>query len=341
MFARMRLSIAIALLGLAACKRGAQPPAPPPAPAAPAATTAHDAAAAAQVPRDPRLAELFASGRDCTWNDAGLTSCDAAKQLQELAFQNQNDDQLAAGCAAALRDPAPTTRGLAAVCLRGFTDRTRTPLLAAGIDAFEAEQDPKLRHAISWAFASCNAREAGLEPRVIALVEKLVAAGDDDGAANFLDSMFPQYLIQSTPAPSRAAGELALALARKAGPHTQTRALEDIGLLVDRKPEVCAALGDAVHTAQWSPAIATLTKFPADCAAQLDAAVDVLAAQMRSGTYDPVMKQLVTRVALTPAQVGRLAPASRQLVRKAPDWAKQDARALAKLLAPYHPPAKR
>ena len=227
------------------------------------------------------------------------------------------------------------------MCLGGFNDRTRTPLMGAALDAFMAEKDPNLRHAIAWAFSSGNAREGGVEPRVIALVRQLVAAGDDDAAASWLDSMFPRYMMQTTPPPSKDAGDLALELARKAGPHTQTRALEDAGLLVDRKPDVCAALGDAVKTAQWSPAIETMTKFSTECAVQLDGAVDVIAAKMVEGDLQPAMKLLVERVALTKAQVARLAPAAKKMVAKVPDWQKQNAREIAKLLAKYHPPAQK
>ena len=340
----MKLRALLLVAGVAACKRGAdKAPAPSPGSQASAIEPAlvADAAPPEDVPRDPRIAALFQAGADCTWNDIGLASCDAATKMEELAFQSQNDDQLAASCLAALHDPTPTTRGLAAVCLGGFNDRTRTPLMGAALDAFAAEKDPKLRHAIAWAFSRGNAKEAGVEPRVIALVRRLVAAGDDDAAANWLDSMFPQYMMQTTPPPSKDAGDLALELARKAGPHAQTRALEDVGLLVDRKPDVCAALADAMKTARWAPAIETMTKFPADCAAQVDAAVDVVAAKMIEGDLQPAMKLLVQRVALTKAQVGKLAPAAKKMVAKVADWQKRDAKEIAKLLAPYHPPAQK
>ena len=340
----MKRHALLVVLCAAACKRGAgKPPAPSPGSQAPAVkpAVAADAAPAKDVPRDPRIAALFQAGSDCTWNDIGLATCDAADKIKQLAFENQNDDQLAASCLAALHDPAPTTRGLAAVCLGGFTDRTRTPLMGAALDAFAAEKDPKLRHAIAWAFSSDNASEGGVEPRVIALVRQLVAAGDDDAAASWLDSMFPQYMMQTTPPPSKDAGDLALELARKAGPHTQTRALEDVGLLVDRKADVCAALGDAVKTAQWSPAIETMTKFPAECARQLDTAIDVVAAKMIEGDLQPAMTLLVDRVALTRAQVAKLAPAAKKMVAKVPDWQRKNARELARRLDPYHPPAQK
>ena len=91
------------------------------------------------APVDPQLAELFAEGKDCTWNQYGVASCKTAKKIAKLAFNKQSNRELAASCAAALKDPTPSTRGLAATCLKSFNERTQTPHMAAGLDAFEAE----------------------------------------------------------------------------------------------------------------------------------------------------------------------------------------------------------
>ncbi len=97
------------------------------------------------APRDPRIVALFEAGQDCAWNDQGMTECPTAKEIKDLAFNDQGSDKLAASCAGALTDESTSVRGLAAMCLQGFNDSTLTPQLAAGLDAYEAEQDPSLR----------------------------------------------------------------------------------------------------------------------------------------------------------------------------------------------------
>lgn len=288
---------------------------------------------------DPRLTELFSTGTSCMWNDEGLANCEAAKKMEKLVFENQDDSALASGCMRALGDSVISTRGLAAVCLRGFTDRVRTPLLGAGIDRFEAEPEPKIKHAISWAFSNGNANAAGVEPRVVELVRSLSDGQDDVAAAHFLESIFPSYLAQGSAAPSKAAGDLALELAGQSGPRTQARAIEHLERLNDRKTQVCTALGDALRTEHWSAAIRTMTKFPAECATQFDAAIETLAAQMKAGKYDPSMRSVGKSVPLTKAQVAKLAPASKVLVTKVPDWQQKDAKELAQMFDPYKAPS--
>jgi hypothetical protein len=290
-----------------------------------------------EVARDPAIAALFASGAKCTWSGGNVPSCPEPDQINKLAFEHQNDRALAASCAGALRDPAMTTRRLAAECMRGFNDATRGPLLAAGLDAFEAERDPRTRDAIAFAFSHGSAREAGIEPRAIALVRTLVARGDDDNAANFLGLMVPMYLMQATTV-SKAGGDLALELAHKAGPRTQARALEFIAVLADRMSEVCRACGDALATEQWAAAVETLTKFPSGCPDEREPAAVVIGIHMRKGSYDPVMPVFVKRLPLPPAQVAKLAAGSKVLVKLAPDWQRNDAKQLAALLEHYKPP---
>lgn len=289
------------------------------------------------VARDPAIAALFASGAKCTWNGGNVPSCPEPDQIHKLAFEHQSDRALAASCAAALRDPAMTTRRLAAECMGGFNDATREPLLAAGLDAFEAESDPRTRDAIAFAFSSGSARAAGIEPRALALVRKLVARGDDDNAAHLLGLMVPMYLLQSTTV-SKPGGDLVLELARAAGPHTQARALDYLAQLTDRMSEVCRTCGDALATEQWAAAVETLTRFPSGCPDEREPAAVVVGIHMRKGRYDSVMPTFVKRLPLTPAQVAKLAAASKVLVKLAPDWQRDDAKQLEALLDHYKPP---
>ncbi len=305
-------------------------------------TTEKEAPAPA-VPRDPRIAEIFAAGKDCTWNDYGLTSCEAADKIKKLAFEHQSDDALAASCAAALTDPEPTTRGLAAACMSGFNDRTRIPFLAAGLDAMEAEKEPRMRNVIACGFSSGNARESGVEDRVIALVRKLAAEPDGDVPAScLLDSMFPRYLMQKTDAPSKAAGDLALEMLDKEG-RLKTRALEAVGLLSDRKPEVCKALAKVATTSDaWAPAVDTMAGLHDACAAELDPVIDVIAAAMTDNKYSTwqyqATKKLLRYTPLTPKQVAVLKPASKKLAKKAEGVFAKNAKEIAASLAKYKPP---
>ncbi|MGN6109328.1 MAG: hypothetical protein ACTHU0_29745 [Kofleriaceae bacterium] len=341
----MHRSIGVGIaLALASCtgKDADQAPSPPVAPK-PEATAQRPAPPPPPAPRDPRIAELFAAGIDCTWNSAGLTTCDAATQIERLAFAHQGDRKLAASCAAALRDLTPTTRGLAAACMRGFNNSARIPLLAAGLDAFEAEQDPKLRAAIAWAFSQGDARESGVEPRVIALVDKLSTdPAGQDAARSLLGSMFPQYLIGQPGPPSRAAGDLALALARRSWAG-RARAIELVGLLVDRKPEVCAVLGELIRArTEWPAAVETLARFGAACTAEIPLAVDAIEADMLARAFNvahySATRRFLARVPLSDLQLQRLRSASKRLVAGAGKVQRDSATQLAEQLASYEPP---
>jgi len=310
----------------------------------PKVRSADPAPKVAVVPRDPRIAELFTAGKDCSWNESGFTSCEAAKKIKKLAFQNQSDDKLAASCVSALRDPKPSTRGLAATCMNGFNDRTRIPHLAAGLDAFEAEKEPTIRVAIACAFSSGNARESGVEERVIALVRKLAAEPQDNRvAACLLDSMFPQYLLQATKPPSKAAGDVALEMLSKAG-SLKARAIEVVGLLSDRKPEVCAALAKiATSGDSWAPALDTMANLRDACLADLDPVIDVVVQAMNENKYNTwqyqATRKLIRNVPLTKAQVKKLARASKKLVRQVKGVFKDSAKEINASLTNYKPPA--
>ena len=56
-----------------------------------------------------------------------------------------------------------------------------------------------------------------------------------------MSTLYPQYLMQNTDPPTKAAGDLALEMAKRSGP-LRSRALSALGLLRDRAPEACSAL---------------------------------------------------------------------------------------------------
>ena len=344
----------IALLCVASCGKDepdqSKKPAAKPAVGAEPAPFAGSAvkAAAAPAPRDPRIAEIFAAGKDCTWNAQGLVLCEVGDEMRKLAFEQQGDDELAASCMGALKDPEPSTRGLAAVCMKGLSDATRIPHLGAGLDAFEAEKEPTIRVAVACAFASGNARESGVEARVIALVRKLAVEPDGDVPAScLLDSMFPQYLMQASKTPSRAAGDVALEMTGKSG-RLQTRALEVVALLTDRKPEVCTALARVATAADgdmWPQAVDAMAKLGDGCAAELDPIIDIMAAAMAENRYNSwqyqATRSLLDRVPLSKAQVAKLMPASKKLAKQVKGVFADNAKELATRLRKYQPPAPR
>jgi hypothetical protein len=292
------------------------------------------------VAYDPAIATLFASGAKCTWGDGDIATCPEPELIRKLAQDRKSDRGLAASCATALRDRAMTTRRLAAECLGGVSDATLGPLLAAGLDAFETEGDPKTRDAIARAFSSANASAVGLEPRVIALVRNHAGSDefyDNDAASNLLGALFPIRVMPS-PKASKAAGDLALELVRTGRGNTRFRAIENIADLTDRMSEVCAALGAALASEEWVITVTTLTKFPRGCPAEREPAADVIGIQMRKGNYNLAMEEFVKRLPLTPAQAAKLAADSKVLVDLVPGWERADAKRLAALLEHYKPP---
>jgi len=344
------LSISVLAAGCGKDDKGKAPGKQPPKPAE-ASAAADKAAAKPQTkapppaPRDPRIAEIFAAGKDCAPGEQRFARCVSADKIAKLAFENQSDDKLAASCVGALRDPDPSTRVLAAECMKGFNDRARIPHLAAGLDAFEAEKDAKVRDIIACAFSNGNARESGVEDRVIALVRKLAANPSDDRAAGcLLGSMFPQYLFGKTDPPSKAAGDLALEMARKTG-SVQTRALAAVALLTDRRAEVCEALAEIVGSSgdRWGPVVEAIAKVGDACVANLEPVIDALAKAMAEGRYDAwgyqATKQLLDNIPLGTAQVAKLAPAAKKLAKQATGFNADKAKEIAARLRKYQPPA--
>jgi hypothetical protein len=294
---------------------------------------------------DARLKPHFEAGKDCKWNEYGLANCDAATAIHKLAFENQSDPKLAASCAGALAHEDAKIRGLAAECMGGFNDRARIPHLAAGLDAFEAEKSRRIGAAIARAFSNGNAKESGVEDRVIALVRKLAQDPKGEISASYLiDSMFPSYLLQKTRPPSRAAGDLAMEMARKKGPlgHRATVAL---GKLHDRGPEVCKVLAGIARGDDWAAAVESMSQLEDTCADSFDPVVDRIAGQLKSGQFGlseyAAIRQLLRRATLKKAHIAKLRKASRaRLKRERKTHFAKSAKDLAAALKDYAPPER-
>ncbi len=279
-------------------------PAPPP-----------DTVGADKVERDPRLVELFEKGKDCKWNDQGFTSCPVSKEVHKLAFDNQGSSELAASCTDALNDSNYHVRGLAISCIRGFNDKTSTPLLALGLDAFEKEEDAGLQQALSWALGG-NATKAGIEDRVIKLVQKLASdSGTEGQAANLFSLLFPQYLMASS-APSKAAGDAALAFAADGSDLIQAKAIEALGLLAGRSEEVCPVLAKLTTEDLWTRSVPARAKHGEACLRDLDPTIDMIAAELSKGNFfasqSSALKRILATAVLSSAQVKKLKKASKK-----------------------------
>jgi hypothetical protein len=310
------------------------PPPPKPAPP-PASPTDVGRAAPPEAVRstiDPRLTELFNAAKDCKWSTEGvLQSCPAHDAMHKLAFENQNDDKLAAACFAAVSEKATPTRILAAWCLQGINAIAKRTLFPQALDLIEAEKDTAVRNALAFAMDDAPPE---LQPRVIALARKLGADPAGDFTAScLLDMLFPQYLMGSAKAPSKEAGDLALEMMKKHGTRQQVRALEVAGLLKERVPEVCAAYGEVLATsgADWAKPVYELAARKDACPDQVQPAVDAMIKAMTANKYNTYEYQATERmlnyVPLSPAQRAKLVPACDKLAAKAEgvfkDWAKK------------------
>jgi hypothetical protein len=329
------------LVVLAACSDKSSAPAPetpskspPPAPA-PVAETRK----AAPPPTDPRLTELFAAAKDCKWSDEGiLQSCPPTEKIRELTFQNQNDSKLGAACMAAFHDSAMPTRLMAAACLNGLNGMVQEDFAKETLDAIEAEKETPARNALAFSMGHCDPSKAKLDERVIALARKF--AGEKDGeftASSLLDMLFPQYLIGSNTPPPKAAGDLALEMARKNGTRMQVRALEVMALLKDRMPDVCAAYGEVIAGLgdDWAKGVYALADAKDACPAQVDASVDAMIKAMTANKYNTyeyqATKRYLERVPLTAAQQAKLVPPCEKFAAKADGVWKDDAKEIATL----------
>jgi hypothetical protein len=292
---------------------------------------------------DERLKPHFEAGKDCKWDKYGMAMCDASSEIRKFAFENQSDSKLAASCAACLTHDDATIRGLAAECMGGFNDSARIPHLAAGLDAFEAEKSPELRTAIAKAFSNGNAKESGVEDRVIALVRKLAKEPDGMLSASYLiDSMFPSYLMQATESPSKAAGDLAIEMAPR-NDRLGERALAALSKLNDRGPEACKVIVEIAQGDNWTSAVESMCQIKGVCADGLDPVINHIADQLAKGKFNlseySATKQLLKRATLTKKQLKKLQKASRVLVKKArkTSFAKAS-KELAKAMKKYKPP---
>jgi len=268
------------------------------------------------APRDPRIVTFFEAGKDCTWDEQGHTKCPTAKEIKDLAFNNQGSSDLAASCAGALTDEGMAVRGLAAMCMQGFNDNARTPHLGAGLDAYEAEKDPGLRRLIAWSFGNGNASKAGVEPRLITLIEKL--ADDNEGqidASYLFRTMFPQYLSGNTK-PSKEAGDFALKLVKGGEGPLQDKAIEALGLLPDRAAEVCPVLMEKTNAETWTKTVPPMAKVGGVCLEDLDTIVGLMAEQLNTGkffaTSSMALRQLLRKASLSDAQLSTLKKASKK-----------------------------
>jgi hypothetical protein len=317
------LTLTLSLATLAACgKDEAKPETNPPTPA-PANETAPlvkeappEPKAEPVAPRDPRIVTFFEAGKDCTWDEQGHTKCPTAKEIKDLAFNNQGSSELAASCAGALTDASMAVRGLAATCMQGFNDNARTPHLGAGLDAYEAEKDPGLRRLFAWSFGNGNASKAGVEPRLIALIEKL--ADDKEGqieASYFFGTMFPQYLSGNTK-PSQEAGDFALKLVKGDEGPLQDKAFEALGLLPDRAAEVCPVLVELTNAETWTKTVPPMAKVGGACLEDLDTIVGLMAEQLNTGKFfasdSMALRQLLRKASLSAAQLSTLKKASKK-----------------------------
>jgi len=316
------LSLTLSLTSLGACSKdeakedttSKSPPAPESAPLVkePAPTPTPVA------PRDPRIVEFFEAGKDCTWDEQGHTKCPTAKEIKDLAFNEQGSSELAASCAGALGDESMSVRGLAATCMQGLNDRARSPQLGAGLDAFEAENDPGLRRLLAWSFSNGNATKAGVAPRLITLLEKLASNKDEQVNASYLfGTLFPQYMSNS-PKPSTEAGDFALKMAKAGEGPMRDKAIEALGLLPDRAAEVCPLLVELTTAKTWTATVPPMAKVGGTCLANLDAIVGFMAQGLNTGKFfatdSMALRQLLRKASLSDAQLSSLKKASKKNV---------------------------
>tara|TARA_R110002096_G_scaffold16898_7_gene57853 strand:+ start:6443 stop:7501 length:1059 start_codon:yes stop_codon:yes gene_type:complete len=267
------------------------------------------------APRDARIVALFEAGKDCSWDAQGMTQCPTAKEIKDLAFNNQGSSELAASCAGALTDASPSVRGLAATCIQGFNDNTRSPQIGAGLDAFEAAKEPGMRRLMAWSFGRGNATKAGFESRVISLVEKLSGSEDENvNASYFFGTLFPQYMVNSAP-PSKEAGDFALKIVKTSEGALQKKAIEALGLLTDREAEVCPVLVELTTEEMWPDTVPSMAKVGGACLEDLDTILGFMMAKLNTGKFFAghamALRPLLRKASLSDEQFAALKKASK------------------------------
>lgn len=287
---------------------------------------------------EPRMRSLVTAALECWPPGLEWQRCDAAEQITHLSFKSVDDAALAAGCSALLDHPRQ--RELGAICLRNLAPTTMEPHLAHLLDAFQHEHDrggsamPSTLEQLASAISHVAAAHAGLEPRVIELVRKLVAEGGgwDPLAGTIMFSLFDET-------PSRAAGDLALEFARRGYGHSQEMAFRLLPKLRDRMPEVCATMVELASAGRLRDPVMVIGDLGQACSGQLDPVVQAMVTAMEGGRYySPEYEStewLLSTTPLSSAQVARLLRASESLQRRAPSDLKDYAKRLVRHLREY------
>jgi hypothetical protein len=338
----------LACLVLPACgNESAKPaPSPPPLGSGSAQVTPPPAPPKPALPseRDPEAAKRVLAGAACPLqNDDISLSCPEREVAGKYAFEHQQSVAIAATCAELLEHSNQSVKLVAAHCLDQLTAIATTPVLGPVLDTLEAEPDVTARRAIAWGIKGAEAATAKLEDRVLALVDKLARTPEDEAAAgNVLDTLFPQYLMDTAPKPPPAAQAVVLAaLARKQG-DLFIRAC-DLVRLVEDKPAACAAVAAAIDpgASEWWRALAALNDLGAPCASHAPAAIEVALAQYAKGKIDTPeqLGRLARTFELTPELRKKAAAGVKAARKTAPEWQRKavDA-AAAELAKPWVPP---
>jgi hypothetical protein len=216
---------------------------------------------------------------------------------------------------------------LAATCLDHMNARGVTPQLGAALDAIEAEKDDAVRKELAWGIKNAEAVTAKLDDRVIAVVTKLAADPKTEPAAGDLfDTLFPQYMMGSGPKPPAKAQALAIEALKRDGTAMQHSAFNAVKLL-DDKPAVCAALGQAIRAdaKQWASAADALADLKDACAADLPRVVDLTLTRLAAGDdHLDLLKKLDRTFELDAPTRAKIAKALKAAAGKAPDWQRKD-----------------
>lgn len=315
---------------------------------APAGTgTGGAAPTALPAGRDPAVEALVKAGAACAVEDDDISlSCAERVAAGDYAFQHQQSVEVAATCVVLLRDANLAVKLVASHCLDQLSAVAVTPVLGAGLDALEAEPDPKVRRQIAWGLKGAEATTAGLTDRVLALVDTLAARPDDeDAAGNVLDTLFPQYLMSDGPKPPVRAQQLVLAAFARPGGGLFIRAC-DLVRLVEDKPAACKAVADAIAAGghDWWRALPAFNDVGVACADVAPRVLDATLAQYAAGhVEDPrAVARFATLFELSPPVRKRAAAALRAARKATPEWQRpaldEAIAAMSKAWAP--PPAK-
>lgn len=344
----MHVRLASLLLLVACGSKGSEAPAPGSATDKPTGSAAKpEAPAVAGLPegRDPEIAKLVKAGAACELRDDDISlSCAERKAAGEYAFQKQQSKEVAATCAELVRDGNQAVKLVAAHCLERLTAVAVTPVLGYTLDSLEAETNKTVRKQIAWAIKGAEGATAKLEDRVLALVDKLVKAGEEDTAGSVLDTLFPQYLMASGPKPPKAAQQVVLAAFPNKKGGLFVRAC-DLVRLVEDKPAACKAVAAAAapeDKTDWWRALAAFNDLGAPCAELAPGVLEKVIADDKSAVDQPrEMTRFAQKFELTPELRKQAAAALTRAKKDAPDWKKKTLdEAIAAFGKPAEPPKK-